>query len=316
MIRANLGAVLARRLGGMIGVMFCVATVVFAIAHIIPGDPAAVMLGPSASASDVQALRVALGLNAPLLLQYWHFLGDALRLDLGQSLFLNQSVAQALAARAPITLQLTLLAAGLATFTGVPLGVLSAVRRGSLLDQTTTAVAMTAASLPSFWIGLMLIEYLAVRLHWFPVAGYGGPGMLADLRSLVLPAVAVGLPNLALIMRFTRASMLDVLHEDYVRTARAKGLHPATVIIKHAFRNARTSVLTVVGLTVASLIGGAIVTETVFGLPGVGNLVVSAVLRRDYPVIEGALLVISGLYVIINLAIDLAYLALDPRLRA
>ena len=312
------GAFILRRVGGMLLVMFFVATVVFAIAHIIPGDPAAVMLGPSASATDVASLRTALGLDAPLPIQYWHFLADALRLNLGQSLFLNQSVAQALASRAPVTLQLTVMAAALATLIGVPVGVLSAVRRGTLLDQIVTAIAMTAASLPSFWIGLTLIEYLAVRQHLFPVAGYGAPeaGTLANLRSLVLPAIAVGLPNLALIMRFTRTSMLDVLHEDYVRTAWAKGLPPAQVIMRHAFRNAQTAVLTVLGLTVASLIGGAIVTETVFGLPGVGNLVVSAVLRRDYPVIEGALLVISGIYVLINLLIDMIYLALDPRLRA
>jgi peptide/nickel transport system permease protein len=301
----------------MLVVMFFVATVVFAISHVIPGDPAAVMLGSSATAADVAALRTRLGLDAPLLLQYLHFLVNAVSLDFGQSLFLNQSVAAALLSRAPVTLQLTALAAVLATCIGVPVGVFSAVRRGGWLDQAVTGLAMTAASLPSFWIGLTLIEYLSVRLHLFPVAGYGPPqaGWAAHLHSLILPAIAVGLPNMALIMRFTRASMLDVLQEDYVRTARSKGLSPVTVIVKHAFRNARTAVLTVIGLTVASLIGGAIVTETVFGLPGVGNLIVSAVLRRDYPVIEGALLVISGVYVLINLVIDLLYVALDPRLR-
>jgi peptide/nickel transport system permease protein len=311
------GSIALRRLGGMLVVMFFVATIVFAISHVIPGDPAAVMLGPSATAADVAALRTRLGLDAPLLLQYMHFLVDAASLNLGQSLFLNQSVAAALLSRAPVTLQLTALAALFATAIGVPVGVFSAVRRGGALDQAVTGVAMTAASLPSFWIGLTLIEYLSVRLRLFPVAGYGAPGAdwVAHLHSLVLPAIAVGLPNMALIMRFTRASMLDVLHEDYVRTARSKGLSPVTVIVKHAFRNARTAVLTIIGLTVASLIGGAIVTETVFGLPGVGNLIVSAVLRRDYPVIEGALLVISGVYVLINLVIDLLYVVLDPRLR-
>jgi peptide/nickel transport system permease protein len=176
---------------------------------------------------------------------------------------------------------------------------------------------MAGASLPSFWIGLTLIEYLAVRLHVLPVAGYGPPGagVLERLTYLIMPAIALGIPNSALIIRFTRTSMLDVLQEDYVRTARAKGLAPTTVIFKHAFRNARTSVLTVIGLTVAGLLGGAIVTETVFALPGVGNLVVSAVLRRDYPVIQGALLVISGVYVLINLGIDILYAVLDPRVR-
>jgi len=176
---------------------------------------------------------------------------------------------------------------------------------------------MLAASLPSFWVGLTLIEYFAVRLGWFPVAGYGNPGagLGERLHHLVLPAIALGLPNSALIIRFTRTSMLDVLHEDYVRTARAKGLGPWAVIIKHAFRNALIPVLTVIGLTIATLIGGAIVTETVFGLPGVGNLIVSAVLRRDYPVIQGALLIISGLYVLINMAVDLLYAVVDPRVR-
>jgi peptide/nickel transport system permease protein len=308
---------LLRRLGGLLLVMFFVATTVFAIVHVIPGDPAAVMLGPSASAADVIALRTRLGLDAPLLEQYVRFLWDVLHGDLGQSLFLNQSVTQALASRAGVTLQLTLMAAALAAGIGVPLGVYSAVRRGGVLDQAVTTLAMTSASLPSFWIGLTLIAFFSVRLHWFPVAGYGTPevGLAEHLRSLVLPAIAVGLPNMALVLRFTRSAMLEVLHEDYVRTARAKGLSPAAVVMKHAFRNAQTAVLTVLGITVASLIGGTIVTETVFGLPGVGNLIVSAVLRRDYPVIDGALLVISAIYVLINLTVDLLYLALDPRLR-
>jgi peptide/nickel transport system permease protein len=249
--------------------------------------------------------------------QYVQFLDSVVQLRLGDSIFLGRSVMQALAERAPLTLQLTVLAAGLATLIGVPIGVLSAVKRGSLVDQVVTAASMAGASLPSFWIGLTLIEYLAVRLHVLPVAGHGPPDATAleRLTYLIMPAIALGIPNSALIIRFTRTSMLDVLQEDYVRTARAKGLAPATVIFKHAFRNARTSVLTVIGLTVAGLLGGAIVTETVFALPGIGNLVVSAVLRRDYPVIQGALLVISGVYVLINFGIDILYAALDPRVR-
>jgi peptide/nickel transport system permease protein len=306
-----------RRLAGMIVVMFLVATIVFVISHVIPGDPAAVMLGPTATAADIAALRTRLGLDAPLPLQYVQFLRSVLHLRLGESIFLGRSVTEALAERAPLTIQLTLLAAGLATLIGVPIGILSAVSRGSLLDQALTAISMGAASLPSFWIGLTLIEYLAVRLHLLPVAGYGPPdaGPLERLLYLIMPAIALGVPSSALIMRFTRTSMLDVLQEDYVRTARAKGLRPGSVIFKHAFRNARTSVLTVIGLTVAGLLGGAIVTETVFALPGVGNLVVSAVLRRDYPVIQGALLVISGVYVLVNLGIDILYALLDPRVR-
>jgi peptide/nickel transport system permease protein len=245
------------------------------------------------------------------------YIRDILSFDLGNSIFLNRPVVDAMLDRAELTGWLTGLSVAIAVLIGVPVGVLAAVRRGTLLDQAVTAVSMLAASLPSFWVGLTLIEYLAVRLGWFPVAGYGNPGagLGERLHHLVLPAVALGLPNSALIIRFTRTSMLDVLHEDYVRTARAKGLGPVAVVIKHAFRNALIPVLTVIGLTIATLIGGAIVTETVFGLPGVGNLIVSAVLRRDYPVIQGALLIISGLYVLINMAVDLLYAVVDPRVR-
>jgi peptide/nickel transport system permease protein len=310
-------AYLSRRFAGMIVVMLMVAAIVFVIARVVPGDPAAVMLGSNATPADVAALRAQLGLDRPLPVQFVLYLRDILSLNLGNSIFLNRPVVDAMLDRAELTTYLTLMSVTIAVLIGVPVGVVAAVRRGTLLDQAVTAISMLAASLPSFWVGLTLIEYLAVHLGWFPVAGYGNPGagLGERLHHLVLPAVALGLPNSALIIRFTRTSMLDVLHEDYVRTARAKGLGPGRVIIKHAFRNALIPVLTVIGLTIATLIGGAIVTETVFGLPGVGNLIVSAVLRRDYPVIQGALLIISGLYVLINMAVDLLYAVVDPRVR-
>ena len=310
-------AYLSRRFAGMAVVMLMVAAIVFVIARVVPGDPAAVMLGSNATPADVAALRAQLGLDRPLPVQFVLYLRDILSFDLGNSIFLNRPVIDALLDRAELTGWLTGMSVMIAVLIGVPVGVLAAVRRGTMLDQAVTAVSMLAASLPSFWVGLTLIEYFAVRLGWFPVAGYGDPGAAlgARLHHLVLPAVALGLPNSALIIRFTRTSMLDVLHEDYVRTAKAKGLGPGAVIVKHAFRNALIPVLTVIGLTIATLIGGAIVTETVFGLPGVGNLIVSAVLRRDYPVIQGALLIISGLYVLINLAVDLLYAVVDPRVR-
>jgi peptide/nickel transport system permease protein len=310
-------AYLSRRLAGMAVVMLMVAAIVFVIARVVPGDPAAVMLGSNATPADVAALRTQLGLDRPLPVQFVLYLRDILSFDLGNSIFLNRPVVDALLDRAELTGWLTGLSVSIAIVIGVPVGVLAAVRRGSALDQVVTAVSMLAASLPSFWVGLTLIDYFAVRLGWFPVAGYGDPGagLGQRLHHLILPAIALGLPNSALIIRFTRTSMLDVLHEDYVRTARAKGLGPGAVIIKHAFRNALIPVLTVIGLTIATLIGGAIVTETVFGLPGVGNLIVSAVLRRDYPVIQGALLIISGLYVLINMAVDLLYAVVDPRVR-
>ena len=310
-------AYLSRRFAGMVVVMLMVAAIVFVIARVVPGDPAAVMLGSNATPADVATLRTQLGLDRPLPMQFVLYIRDILSFNLGNSIFLNRPVVDAMLDRAELTSWLTGMSIAIAVVIGVPVGVLAAVRRGTLLDQVVTAVSMLAASLPSFWVGLTLIEYLAVRLGWFPVAGYGNPGagLGERLHHLVLPAIALGLPNSALIIRFTRTSMLDVLHEDYVRTARAKGLGPGAVIIKHAFRNALIPVLTVIGLTIATLIGGAIVTETVFGLPGVGNLIVSAVLRRDYPVIQGALLIISGLYVLINMAVDLLYAVVDPRVR-
>jgi peptide/nickel transport system permease protein len=308
---------LAGRLVGVSAVMLLVVTITFVIARIIPGDPAGVILGPSATPEDIEALRVRLGLNEPIITQFALYLRAMARLDLGDSIFLNRPVLQAIGERAGLTLQLTLLAAAIAVLIGLPIGILSAVRRGSALDQAFTAISISLASLPSFLVGLLLIRYLAVELGWFPVAGYGSPGAgLAErLYHLVLPAIAVAVPNSALILRFTRTSMLEVLHEDFIRTARAKGLSPALVILKHGLWNAFIPILTVIGLMVASLIGGAIVTETVFGLPGIGNLIVTAVVRRDYPVIQGALLVVSGAYVLLNLLIDLLYAAIDPRVR-
>ncbi|MCG5239311.1 ABC transporter permease [Azospirillum doebereinerae] len=308
---------IVRRLAGMMVVMLIVAAVVFVIARVVPGDPAAVMLGSSATPEDIAALRGRLGLDQPLLGQFLIYLQQIARFDLGESIFLNRPVAQALAERSELTAMLTLMSVGIAVIIGVPVGILSAAMRGRWVDQAAIGVAMLAASVPSFWIGLTLIKYLAVDLPWFPVAGYGPPdaGLLERLRHLVLPAIALGIPNSALILRFTRTSMLDVLGDDYVRTARAKGLSPLVVVLKHALRNAMIPILTVIGLTAAVMIAGAIVTETVFGLPGVGNLIVSAVLRRDYPVIQGALLVVSAIYVLINLSVDLLYAVVDPRVR-
>ena len=219
--------------------------------------------------------------------------------------------------RAEPTTLLSLLAVAIAALIGVPCGIVSAVFRGRLVDQMFIGFAMLGASVPSFWFGLVLMQIFAVSLGWFPVSGYGEPGasLAARLHCLVLPAAVLGVLNSALILRFTRASMLDVLGEDYVRTARAKGLPESRVVLKHALRNALVPIVTVIGLTVALMIGGAVVTETVFGLPGVGNLVVSAVTRRDYPVIQGALLVVAAIYVVINVLIDLLYTVVDPRVK-
>ncbi|WEX90538.1 ABC transporter permease [Sinorhizobium garamanticum] len=306
-----------QRLFGMIVVMALVVTIVFVIVRVTPGDPAAVMLGPEATQEDIAALRSRLGLDRSLALQYVYYIGQLLQGDLGQSIFLNQPVTSALAQRAEPTFFLTLFSILIASAIALPIGIYAAYRRGSLVDQAATTLAMLAASVPSFWLGLILIQVLAVRLGWFPVSGYGGPGssFLERMYHLTLPAIALGVVSSALILRFTRASMLDVLGDDFIRTARAKGLGERRVVMKHALKNALIPILTIVGLTAAVLISGAVVTETVFGLPGVGNLVVSAVLRRDYPVIQGALLVIAALYVLINFVIDMLYLLVDPRVR-
>ncbi|KTQ85918.1 peptide ABC transporter [Aureimonas ureilytica] len=308
---------LLKRAGGMVVVLALVVTVVFVIVRVTPGDPAAVMLGSDATPEDIAALRERLGLNAPLLEQYGRFVFDVARGDLGQSIFLGQPVTTALAARAEPTFFLTLFSILIAVAIALPVGILSAVKRGTAFDQIVVGVTMIAASVPSFWLGLILIQTFAVSLGWFPASGYGGPGtpFLERLHHLVLPAVALGVVNSALITRFTRAAMLDVLGEDYVRTARAKGAGPGRVVLKHALKNALIPIITVIGLSIALLVAGAVVTETVFGLPGVGNLVVQAVLRRDYPVIQGALLVVAAIYVLINFAVDMLYLAVDPRVR-
>lgn len=306
-----------QRFLGMLSVMFVVVTIVFVIVRVAPGDPAAVMLGPDATPADIEVLRERLGIDQPLVVQYVLFLGQLLRGDLGQSIFLDMPVGSALLDRAEPTFFLTLFSILIAAGIALPVGIMAAYRRGSFFDQSVTTLTMLAASIPSFWLGLILIQVFAVRLGWFPVAGYGGPdaSFLTRLSHLVLPAVALGVVSSALITRFTRASMLDVLNDDYVRTARSKGMSEFRVVLRHAFKNALIPVLTVIGLTAALLVSGAVVTETVFSLPGVGNLVVSAVLRRDYPVIQGALLVIAAIYVLINFGIDMLYLMIDPRVR-
>ncbi len=308
---------LLNRLAGMLIVLALVVTVVFIIVRVTPGDPAAVMLGSDATPQDIADLRARMGLDAPILVQYAQFVLGIFQGDLGQSIFLNQPVTQALAARAEPTFFLTLFSILIAVLIALPVGVLSAVKRGTFFDQSVVTLTMIAASVPSFWLGLMLIQTLAVGMGWFPASGYGGPdtGFIDRLHHLILPALALGVVNSALITRFTRAAMLDVLGDDYVRTARAKGASERRVILKHAFKNALVPIITVIGLSIAMLVAGAVVTETVFGLPGIGNLVVSAVLRRDYPVIQGTLLVVAAIYVLINFIVDMLYILVDPRVR-
>ncbi len=308
---------LIRRVLAAIPVMVLVATGVFLLLFLTPGDPAFVILGPDASPQQVAELRVRLGLDQPWYVQLVRWYGRLLQGDLGQSLFLNRPVTQAIVERAEPTLILTALATLVAISIGLILGVLSALRRGRWLDTGTMLLAIGGVSMPSFWLGLNLIFVFGVVLGWLPVAGYQplSVGIWENLRYMILPAVTLGLAQAALLARLTRSTMLETLNEDYVRTARAKGLAERRVVATHALRNALIPIVTVIGLTFAVLLGGAVITEQVFNIPGVGRLLIQAVTRRDYPVVQGVVLIVAGLYVLINLFVDLIYGYLDPRLR-
>ena len=301
----------------MIWVMFIVLTLVFIIVRLAPGDPATLMLGPDATAQEAVELREDMGFNRPIIIQYADFISKVVQGDLGKSIFFNQPVLSILAERAEPSILLTLFSLGIAISIAIPFGIASAYYRGTLLDQSSLTSAMLIASIPSFWTGLILQQYLGTELGWFPVSGYGGPGAGFGERAyhLLLPSLVLGIVNSALILRFTRASMLDVLTEDYVRTARSKGLSEMNVVLRQAFKNTLIPLATVIGLTFALLISGAVVTERVFNLPGIGSLVVGSVLRRDYPMIQGTLIVVSGVYVLVNFLIDMIYLWIDPRVK-
>ena len=297
--------------------MFIVLTLVFIIVRLAPGDPATLMLGPDATPQEAIELREDMGFNRPIIIQYADFISKVVQGDLGKSIFFNQPVLSILAERAEPSILLTLFSLGIAISIAIPFGIASAYYRGTLLDQSSLTSAMLIASIPSFWTGLILQQYLGTELGWFPVSGYGGPGAGFGERAyhLLLPSLVLGIVNSALILRFTRASMLDVLTEDYVRTARSKGLSEMNVVLRQAFKNTLIPLATVIGLTFALLISGAVVTERVFNLPGIGSLVVGSVLRRDYPMIQGTLIVVSGVYVLVNFLIDMIYLWIDPRVK-
>lgn len=310
-------AYIFRRVLQAIPVMILVSTAVFLLLRLAPGDPTELLLGPDATAERADELRRDLGLDQPLPVQWGVWFGHVLKGDLGYSIFLNRPVTQAIWERAEPTIMLTLIALSLAIVLGISLGVLSAVRHGSWVDVGAMIVSLAGISMPTFWIGLNLILLFAVTLNWLPVAGYQplSAGLWENLRYLILPGITLGFFDAALLARMTRSMMLDVLREDYVRTARAKGLRERYVVLRHALRNALIPLLTVVGLTLASLIGGALITETVFNIPGVGRLMIQAVTRRDYPLVQGIVLLIAGSYVLINLTVDILYGVLDPRVR-
>lgn len=293
-----------------IPVMFGVSVLVFLMLHMVPGDPVMAMFAETgASARQVEEVRERLGLNDPLPVQYLRFVSRAIQGDLGKSLWGERDVLTMIVGAFPATLQLTLAGMGVAIILGLVLGIIAALNRGSWLDNSTMFVALAGVSMPGFWLGLLLILVFAVQLRWVPIVGQG------DWKSLILPAIALGFQGSALIARLTRSEMLEVLAQDYIRTARAKGLHRLIVIIRHALKNALIPVITIIGLQFGALLGGAVIIETVFARQGIGRLAVTALQARDFPVAQGIVLLAALVYVLVNLAVDLLYAVVDPRIR-
>ena len=312
---------LFQRLLALIPVLFTVAVIVFLILRLTPGDPAAVIAGNSASNADIERIREQLGLNEPLWTQFGIWLSGVLRGDLGYSFYLNKPVLELIAQRVEPTLSLAFGTIVLAIVVAVPLGTLAAWRMGGWLDRLLSGFAVLGFSVPVFVVGYLLIYVFAIHLQWLPVQGYqrlfgtASQGVGAWAAQLVLPWLTLATIYIALIARVTRASVSEALTEDFIRTARAKGLTERAVLLRHALANAAVPIVTVIGIGVALLIGGVVVTETVYAIPGLGSLTVDAVLNRDFPVIQGVVLFFSVLYVLINLLVDLSYLLLDPRIR-
>jgi len=308
---------IARRILATIPVMGVVALTVFGLLHLTPGDPAVIIAGDYATTQDIERIRARLGLDRPLLTQAGIWLASVARGDLGVSIYSGLPVTRLIGQRVGPTAALTALAMLISVTLAVPLGVLAAWRQGSWLDRAIMIFSVSGFSMPVFWLGFLLVWVFAIQAGVLPVQGYqpleAGPWQF--LRHLVLPAVTLSLVYMALIARMTRASVLGVLREDYIRTAFAKGLAPRRVLLAHALKAASLPVVTIIGVGFALLIGGAVVTESVFAIPGLGRLTVDAIVRRDYPVVQGVVLVVSGVYVLLNLVIDVVYVVLDPRIR-
>jgi peptide/nickel transport system permease protein len=308
---------LFRRLIGTIPVMLVVAIFIFLMLRLTPSDPAAIIAGDNANAEQIAKIRMQLGLDRPMIEQFFIWAGRMLTGDLGESFFFKKTVASLIGERIEPTLSLSLFTIVLAVLIAVPLGVVAAHRQGSWIDRIVMGFSVLGFSMPSFVIGYLLIYLFAVWLDWLPVQGYQriAEGLGGWVRGLILPSLTLAIVFVALIARMTRTSMLEVLSEDYVRTARAKGQSERKVLFRHALRNAAVPIVTVIGLGIALLIGGVVVTESVFTIPGLGRLTVDAVLARDYPVIQAVILLFSFAYVMINLAVDMTYTVLDPRIR-
>lgn len=304
-----MGNYIRRRLIQSVIVIWGVSLIVFVLLRLAPGDPVRMLLSETATDEQIALAREKWGLNEPILVQYGVFLSNAVRGDLGDSLFFRQPAMNVLMARMPATLQLSAVALLFSLSVAIPLGMLSALRRDTVWDYLGSGVAMIGQAIPPYWLGIMLILLFSVTLGWFPTSGRG------TWAHLVLPAITLGSVLMALITRLVRSGMLDVLNEDYIRTARAKGLRERAVIVRHAMRNIMIPLVTVIGLQLGALFGGAVITESIFAWPGVGRVALQAINARDYPMVQASVLFISVVYVFLNLAVDIVYVYLDPRIR-
>ncbi len=306
-----------RRLLSMLPVMGIVAICVFLLLHLAPGDPASIIAGENATPENIARIRTQLGLDQPVWKQVLVWLVALVQGDLGTSMFWGDPVSSLIAQRAEPTVSLAITTLLVAVFLAISIGVLAAAKAGSWIDRLVMGFAVLGFSVPVFVVGYVLIFVFAINLKWLPVQGYSpiADGLVLWLRNLVLPSVALGMAYVALIARITRTTMLDVLAEDYMRTARAKGVATRSMLFRHALKNAAVPIATIIGNGIALLIGGVVITETVFNIPGIGRLVVDAIARRDYPIIQGVIMVFSGVYVLVNLLVDLSYTLFDPRVR-
>jgi ABC-type dipeptide/oligopeptide/nickel transport system permease component len=312
-----MGRYIVKRILILIPLLLAISLFTFFLVHLAPGDPIATQFGMNMKRMEperIEAIREELGLNDPLAVQYLRYLGNLLNGDMGQSLTTKKPVLDEISARLPATIQLTLAAMFVSLLLAIPLGILSAVKRGSIVDKLGMSGALLGVSMPSFWVGIMLMLLFSLQLGWLPSSGRGDGTTVGTIKALILPALTLGMALMGLTTRLMRSSMLEVLGQDYMQTARAKGLRSTIVLNRHGLRNALIPVVTIVGLQFASLLGGAVIVETIFAWPGIGRLAVNAILRRDYPVIMGTVLVFAVVFILMNLLVDLFYTLIDPRI--
>ena len=306
---------IVRRLLQLVLLLFGISFLVFMSMHLAPGDPATIIGGPTATDSDLAAIREELGLNRPVLTQYVDYIAGVVQGDLGYSFQNNQSVSSAIVTRFPQTFNLAIASMIVAILIGVPAGIISATKQNSWFDVSSTTVALAGISIPNFWLGAMLILIFSVQLQWLPVGGLSAPfWTIEGMKQLILPAITLGTASAAMIARMSRSTMLEVIRADYIRTARAKGVRNRTVTWVHALRNAMIPVITVIGLNFGFLLGGTIITEQVFAINGVGRLMIDAIAARDFPVVQGTVLLVATLFVVVNLIVDIVYALIDPRI--